>query len=247
LQNFIHPTAKIGTGTSLGANCYIDANVTIGPDCRIGHGVIVHPDSVIGAGVRIDDHTVVGKVPMRAAASAVTKDEALPGCTISDRCILGTFVVIYRGCTIEQNVLVADLASVRENVRIGEYTIVGRGVTVENKVSIGKRCKLETEAYITALSEIGDYCFIAPEVTFTNDNFLARTKDRFKYHKGVTMKKGARVGANVTVLPGITIEEDALVAAGSVVTRDVPARKIVLGSPARVWRDVPPEQLLENQ
>jgi len=247
LQNFIHPTAKIGTGTSFGTNCYIDANVTIGPDCRLGHGVIIHPDTIIGSGVRVDDHTVVGKLPMRAAASAVTKDEALSGCMISDRCILGTFVVIYRGCTIEQNVLVADLASVRENVRIGEYTIVGRGVTVENKVTIGKRCKLETEAYITALSAIGDYCFIAPEVTFTNDNFLARTKERFKYHKGVTMKKGARIGANATVLPGITIDEDALVAAGSVVTRDVPARKIVLGSPAKVWRDVPLEQLLENQ
>jgi acetyltransferase-like isoleucine patch superfamily enzyme len=246
LQNFIHPTAKIAPGASLGANCYLDANVTIGPDCRLGHGVIIHPDTVVGAGVRIDDHTVIGKLPMRAAASAITKEEALPGCAIGDRCIVGTFVVIYRGCTIEQNVLVADLASVRENVRIGEYTIVGRGVTVENKVTIGKRCKLETEAYITALSEIGDYCFIAPEVTFTNDNFLGRTKDRFKYHKGVTMKKGARIGANVTVLPGINIEEDALVAAGSVVTRDVPARKIVLGNPARVWRDVPAEQLLEN-
>jgi acetyltransferase-like isoleucine patch superfamily enzyme len=61
------------------------------------------------------------------------------------------------------------------------------------------------------------------------------------------MKKGARIGANVTVLPGITINEDALIAAGSVVTRDVPARKIVLGSPARVWRDVPSAELLENQ
>jgi len=247
LQNFIHPTAKIGAKVNFGSNCYIDANVAIGADCQIGHGVIIHPDTTIGAGVRIDDHTVIGKRPMKAAASAITKNEALPGCTISDRCIIGTLVVIYRGCTIEQNILVADLASVRENVRIGEYTIVGRGVTVENKVTIGKRCKLETEAYITALSEIGDYCFIAPEVTFTNDNFLGRTKDRFKYHKGVTMKTGARIGANVTVLPGITLGEDALVAAGSVVTRDVPARKIVLGNPARVWRDVPPEQLLENQ
>ena len=61
------------------------------------------------------------------------------------------------------------------------------------------------------------------------------------------MKRGARIGANVTVLPGLTLGEDALVAAGSVVTRDVPARKVVLGSPARVWRDVPKEQLLENQ
>ena len=247
MQNFIHPTAKVGDGASLGSNCYVDANVTIGANCRIGHGVIIHPDTVIGEGVRIDDHTVIGKLPMRAAASALTKDEPLPGGVIGDKCILGTFVVVYRGCVIEQNVLVADLASVRENVRIGEFTIVGRGVAIENKVTIGKRCKLETESYITALSEIGDYCFIAPEVTFTNDNFLARTKERFKYHKGVTMKKGARIGANVTVLPGLTLEEDCLVAAGSVVTRDVPARKIVLGSPARVWRDVPPEQLLENQ
>ena len=247
MQNFIHPTAKIGANVSFGVNCYIDANVTIGENCQIGHGVIIHPDTVIGAGVRIDDHTVIGKRPMKAAASAITKDETLSGCVIGDRCIIGTLVVIYRGCTIEQNVLVADLASVRENVRVGEYTIVGRGVTIENKVTVGKRCKLETEAYITALSEIGDYCFIAPEVTFTNDNFLGRTKDRFKYHKGVTMKNGARIGANVTVLPGITLEEDALVAAGSVVTRNVPARKIVLGNPARVWRDVPTEQLLENQ
>ena len=130
--------------------------------------------------------------------------------------------------------MVADLASIRENVEIGEYTIVGRGVTVENKVKIGKRCKLETESYITALSEIEDGCFIAPEVTFTNDNFLGRTKERFKFHKGVTVKRGGRIGANVTVLPGITIGADALVAAGSVVTRDVPARKLVMGSPAKV-------------
>lgn len=61
------------------------------------------------------------------------------------------------------------------------------------------------------------------------------------------MKRGSRIGANVTVLPGLTLGEDALVAAGSVVTRDVPARKIVLGSPAKIWRDVPVDQLLENQ
>jgi len=247
MQNFIHPTSQVGNKTTIGSNCYIDANVTIGTSCRIGHGVIIHPDSIIGNGVRIDDHTVIGKLPMRAAASALTTDEPLPDCIIGENCIIGTSTVIYRGCVIEQKVLVADLASVRENVSIGEFTIVGRGVTIENKVTIGKRCKLETECYITALSEIGDYCFIAPEVTFTNDNFMARTKERFKYHKGVTMKTGARIGANVTVLPGITLEEDCLVAAGSVVTRDVPARKIVLGSPARVWRDVPKEQLLENQ
>ncbi len=247
MGTFIHPTAKIGAGSQHGHNSVISENVRIGENCRIGNGVIIHPDTIIGNNIRIDDHAVVGKLPMKAALSAITQEQALPPCLVEDGVILGTFVVVYRGCTLGKNVMVADLASVRENAEIGEFTIVGRGVTVENKVRVGKRCKLETEAYITALSEIGDGCFIAPEVTFTNDNFLGRTKDRFKYHKGVTMRRGARIGANVTVLPGITIHEDALVAAGSVVTKDVPARKIVMGTPARVLRDVPADQLLENQ
>lgn len=243
----IHPTAIIGAGTQHGCNSVIFENVRIGENCRIGCGVVIHPDTVIGNNVRIDDHTVIGKLPMKAANSAITKDQVLPPCIIEDDCLIGAMVVIYRGATIRTKVMIADLASVREDAEVGAYTIVGRGVTVENKVRIGSRCKLETEAYITALSEIEDGCFIAPEVTFTNDNFLGRTKERFKFHKGVTMRRGARIGANVTVLPGITIGEDALVAAGSVVTRDVPAQKIVLGSPAKVWRDVPREQLLDNQ
>jgi UDP-2-acetamido-3-amino-2,3-dideoxy-glucuronate N-acetyltransferase len=247
METYIHSTAKIGGGSQLGYNSVISENVQIGENCRIGSGVIIHPDTVIGSNVRIDDHAVIGKLPMKAALSSITQEQQLPPCLISDGVIVGTSVVLYRGCKLNKSVMVADLASVRENAEIGELTIVGRGVTVENKVRVGSRCKLETEAYITALSEIGDGCFIAPEVTFTNDNFLGRTKDRLKYHKGVTMKRGARIGANVTVLPGITIYEDALVAAGSVVTKDVPARKIVMGTPARVIRDVPAEQLLDNQ
>ena len=177
----------------------------------------------------------------------VTKEKSLPPAVIRDACLIGASAVIYRGSHIEAQVLVGDFAFVREEVKVGEQTIIGKGVVVENRTTIGKRCKVETNAYVTALSEVGDDCFISPEVTFTNDNFLARTKERFKYHKGVTLLKGARVGANATVLPGKVIGEDGLVAAGSVVTSDVPPRKIVLGAPARVVRDVPDVQLLENQ
>lgn len=247
MQTYIHPTATVGVGSQLGHNSVVFENAIIGKNCRIGSFVVIHPDTVIGDNVRIDDHSVVGKLPMKAALSAITQEQELPPCMVGDGVILGTSVVVYRGCTLNKGVMVADLASVRENAEIGELTIVGRGVTVENKVKIGRKCKLESEAYITALSEIADGCFIAPEVTFTNDNFLGRTKERFKYHKGVTMKRGARIGANVTVLPGITIHEDALVAAGSIVTKDAPAKKIVMGAPARVVRDVPAEQLLDNQ
>lgn len=247
MANNIHPSCQIGSGTQYGHNTVILENVRIGRNCQIGHGVVIHPESIIGDNVRIDDNTVIGKLPMKAALSAITKEQQLPPCDIGNDCLIGALTVIYRGCKLGTKVMVADLASIRENAEIGEYTIVGRGVTVENNVRIGKRCKLETESYITALSEIGDGCFIAPEVTFTNDNFLGRTKERFKYHKGVTLKRGARIGANVTVLPGLTVGADALVAAGSVVTKDVPEQKIVLGAPAKVWRDVPAEQLLDNQ
>jgi UDP-2-acetamido-3-amino-2,3-dideoxy-glucuronate N-acetyltransferase len=247
MSNMIHATAKIGAGTQIGYYTVISEQVEIGDNCRIGHHVVLHPGVKIGQNVRIDDHAVIGKLQMRAANSAVTKEGTFTPTSIGDHCMIGTSVILYVGCMIAHNVLVADFASIREQVEIGEYTIVGRGATIEQRVKIGKRCKLETEVYITAISEIGDYCFIAPEVTFSNDNFMGRSQERFKHFKGATLKNGARIGANATILPGITIEEDGQVAAGSVVTKDVPARKIVLGVPAKVFRNVPEAQLLENQ
>ncbi len=247
MDRYIHPEAKIGKNCEIGPFTVIYENAVIGDESKIGSHVVIYPGTNIGSGVRIDDHAVIGKMPMKAKMSAITKDKKLDPAIIEDLAIIGTSAIIYAGSKIGKNVLVADFASVREDCIIGEGTIIGRGVTIENKVTIGKYCKIETEAYITALSEIGDYCFVSPEVTFTNDNFMGRTKERFKYHKGITMKKGARVGANATILPGIIIDEDGVVAAGSVVTRNVPAKVIVMGSPAKYFKDVPKEQLLENQ
>lgn len=243
----IDSSAVLGKGTIIGKFCVIEKEVRIGKDCRIGNHVTIHAGSQIGDSVRIDDNAVVGKEPMRAANSAVTKEQELPPAKISDNCILGTNTVIYRGCTIGEKVLVADLATIRENVEIGDFTIVGRGAAVENFCKIGQRCKLETNVYITAYSELEDYVFVAPCVATSNDNFVGRTKERFKHFKGVTIKRGGRIGVNATILPGKTIGGDTLVAAGALVTKDTPPRKIVFGSPAKILKDVPKEQLLENQ
>jgi len=247
MTSVVHPSAKIGEGTVLGEFCVIEANVTIGKGCKLGHHVVVREGTVVGDTVRIDDHASLGKSPMKAANSATTKEQELPPLTVGELCIVGTGVVLYRGAAIDAKVLMADLATIRENVTIGRGTIVGRGVTVENFCSVGRYCKLESECYVTAYSTIEDRVFIAPGVVTSNDNFVGRTQERFKHFKGVTVKRGGRVGAGTVTLPGVTIGEDALVAAGSTVTKDVAPRMIVMGKPARPLRPVPVEQLLENQ
>jgi UDP-2-acetamido-3-amino-2,3-dideoxy-glucuronate N-acetyltransferase len=227
-----------------GSSVYVGSDVSIGPGSVIGHNVVLHDGTFIGRDVRIDDGSVIGKLPMRSAASATTSNVMLHPAVIGDGCLIGTHTIIYRGAEIGDGVLIADLASVREQTVIGEFCIIGRGVAVENQVRIGKLCKVETGAYITAMSTIGERCFIAPEVTFTNDNFVGRTEERKKHFRGVTMERGARICANATILPGVVIGADALVGAGSVVTHDVRPGVVCFGSPAREIRPVAPEQLL---
>lgn len=222
-------------------------NVNIGYNCQFGYNIVIKEGTIIGNNVRIDDNAVIGKLPMRASMSIFKEDLNFTPTVIGDDCIIGTNTVIYAGSKIANNVMVADLATIRENTTIGEDTIIGRGVTIENLVSIGKRCKLESNCYITAYSYLGDYVFIAPGVVTSNDNYLGRTEERLKHFCGVTVKRGGRIGAGAVILPGKVIGEDALVAAGSVVTKDVPARMVVMGMPTRVIRAVPEEQLLENQ
>ncbi len=243
----VSSSARLGEGTRYGDFCKFGDGVSIGRACEIGSNVIIHDGTVIGDNVRIDDGTIIGKRPMKAANSATTKEQELPAAKIGPNCIIGTHVVIYRGCEIGQKVLIADLSTVRENVTVGDFTIVGRGVAIENFCKIGRYVKLETNVYITAYSELEDRVFVAPGVATSNDNYIGRTEERFKHFKGVTIRKGARIGVQATILPGIEIGQDTLVAAGALVTRNTPPRKIVAGVPAKEFRDVPKEQLLENQ
>lgn len=247
MLNQIHPSATIGRGTTIGAFSVVAEGTRIGEGCTVGSGVVLHSGSIVGDRVRIDDHSVIGKQPLRAQRSAMTRVEPLAPAEVGDDSLIGTAAVIYAGARIGCRVLIADLATVREHVVIGDETVIGRNVAVENRTTVGARCKIETNAYITALSSIADDCFIAPEATFTNDDYMGRSEERFRHHRGPTLDRGARIGANATLLPGRRVGRDGLVAAAAVVTRDVPERTIVMGVPAVPHGPVPDEELLENQ
>lgn len=246
MNKYISASAKIGNNTQLGINVVIMDDVVIGDDCIIGHNVVIHKETHIGNNVRIDDNSVIGKTPLRSPRSIFTEDTDYQPAVIGDGCLLGAHVTVYCQSEIGKKNLVADLATVREDVIIGDYNIIGRNVTIENFSKIGNRNKLETNVYITAYSRIGDYCFVAPCVATSNDNYMGRDPQRYKHFMGVNIKTGGRIGVNATILPGITISSNGTVAAGSIVTKDVAEKVIVMGQPAKEIRQVPSEQLYEN-
>jgi len=234
-------------GINHGVNMVIGEDVQFGENVVIGNNVVIYYGTVIGNNVTIQDNVVIGKQPTRAKASILPEAKQLSPALIGNGVIIGTSAIIYANSQIADEVFVADLVTIRERVSIGEGTIVGRGVAIENDCIIGKLCKLETNCYITAHSELGDYVFIAPCVVTTNDNYMGRGKERFRKFKGVTVKNGGRIGANATILPGKIIFEDGTVAAGSLVSKNVEQESLVVGAPAKELRRVPKEQLLRNQ
>ena len=115
---------------------------------------------------------------------------------------------------------------------IGDNCTVGKFVEISDKVKIGNNCKIEAFSFIPPGVTIEDNVFVGPHVCFTNDKKPKATGDWERVE--TLVKKGASIGANATIVCGVTIGEGALVGAGAVVTKDVPAGKTVVGNPAKV-------------
>jgi len=243
----IDPGAVIGEGCEFGRNVVVEAGARLGPRCVVGHNAVIHAGTFLGEGVVVGDNAVVGRQPRPSPTSTVRIGEPLPGLVVGDGSTIGAGAIVYAGTTVGRQTMIADQAFVRERCAIGDCVIVGHGVTVENETTIGDYTKIQTGAYITAYMTVEDHVFIAPGAYTTNDNFMGRTPERFKFRKGATIRCGARVGANTTLLPGIEIGREAFVAAGAVVTRDVPPATLVMGVPARVVRAVPEREWAEHQ
>jgi acetyltransferase-like isoleucine patch superfamily enzyme len=204
---------------------------------------VVYPGTVLGEGVQVLEGAVVGKQPTLSPRSTVKREELGPT-VLGDGTIVSTGAIVFAGTSIGARVILGDQSCVRERVTIGDDVVVGRGSLVENDTTIGALTKIQADAYITAYSTLEENVFIAPCVVTTNDNFMGRTERRHELVKGPTIRRGARVGGGAVLCPGVEIGEEAFVGAGAVVTKDVPARKMVVGNPARVLRDVPDDELL---
>ncbi|HET8608019.1 MAG TPA: acyltransferase [Gaiellaceae bacterium] len=206
----------------------------------------VYEGTVLGEGVRVLENAVVGKQPTLGARSTA-KREPLPPARIGDGTVVSTGAIVFAGTTVGASCILGDQSCVRERVEIGDDVVVGRGSLVENDTTIGRGTRIQAEAYVTAYSTLEEDVFVAPCVVTTNDNFMGRTERRKALMRGPTIRRGARVGGGAILCPAVEVGEEAFVGAGAVVTKDVPPRTVVVGNPARVLREVPEDELLENQ
>ena len=176
------------------------------------------------------------------------QDGVVLGLQYRDRCektVVGNRAIIRQGTIIYADVVIGDDFAtghnvlIREHTRIGNKVLVGTGTVIDGHVTIGNFVKLETNVYIPTHTYIGNYVFIGPNAVLTNDRYPLRRRDEYK-PEGPILEDHVTIGANATLLPGVRIGEGAMVAAGAVVTRDVPPWHLAIGVPARI-RPLPPE------
>jgi len=219
----------------------LSPSATVGRDVRFGAHVVVHDGVVLGDGCIVQDHAVLGKPPARGPHDPAGLAPLVLGAGV--RVCAGA--IVFAGTTIGDGSIVGDQAYVRERVALGAETLVGRGSAVDNDVRLGDRVTIQTGVYVTGYSVVEDDAFVGPGATTTNDDVMARHPPDEPL-QGVVLRRACRVGGGVVLVPGVEVGEEAFVAAGAVVTRDVPARAKVRGVPARAYGEVGDEELIER-
>ena len=194
----------------------------------IAPSAVIHPGVALPDEACIEDFVIVGK-PARPGVRKET--------VIGEGCYLRSHTVIYSGNRIGDGFQTGHGVLLRDDNVIGDGCSVGSGSVIEFAVRLGNRVRVHSQAFIPEHTVIEDDAWIGPNVVITNARFPMSTKSKATL-QGVTIKRGAKIGANATILPGLVIGEDALIGAGTVVTKDVADRTVVTGNPGVVRKSV---------
>jgi acetyltransferase-like isoleucine patch superfamily enzyme len=230
-ESAIVETNEIGTGVTIGEFAVIREGA------RLGDGVIIHPhvviedDVIIGPQTEVFAGALLGKEPKGAGAVA-RQPQFERRLSIGGGSSVGPHSVLFFDVEIGEDTMLGDGASIREGGRVGHSCLVSRYVTINYETTIGDRTKVMDLTHLTGKSRIGSDVFISVMVGMTNDNNIGATGYVEEQILGPVIEDGAMIGAGATLLPAVRIGAGAIVAAGSVVTKDVPPRTMVAGVPA---------------
>jgi UDP-2-acetamido-3-amino-2,3-dideoxy-glucuronate N-acetyltransferase len=223
---------------------FVAPGVEIPDDAVLGANVVIHPGVVVGAGCVLQDGAVIGKRP--AVGRHTTTPELQPGAetVLEPGAQVGCHGVVVAGAWLGPDAVVGDHSLIREDARLETAAMVGHGGVIGRGCRIGARSKLMAGAVLGHDMVFEEDVFCGPGLRITDDHTMGR-------HHGVelpfvTLRRACRIGANTTLMTGLEVGEEAMVGAGSVVTKDVAARTVVFGVPARYFRDVTDAELRER-
>jgi len=205
---------------------------------KIAHSSCIFGPSIIEKNSIIDPSVIIG-YPIRSKTKLIslnetTKpletlyDESSSGSKVGKRNHIRAFSTIYEDTQLADDVETGTHVIVREKCQIGSGSIIGSATIIDGDVIIGKNARIQSHNFIPPRIRIGDNVFLGPSVRFANDSYPVSSK-----LIETNVKDHAVIGIASIILPGIIIGERAVVAAGSVVTKDVPSDTVVLGSPAK--------------
>ncbi len=175
--------------------------------------------------------------------SLKVEDYNYEGLNLGDNAIIRPNSIIYCNVIIGDNLRTGHNILIRETTTIGNNALIGTNTIIDGKTSIGCNVSIQSNVYIPINTIIEDNVFLGPCSVLANDKYPIRIKTELK---GPIIRKGASIGANSTILPGIEIGEGAMIAAGSIVTKDVPPWKLAIGCPARII-DLPDSLKIYNR
>ncbi len=179
----------------------------------------------IGGGAQIDEDVILGYPSGRLKQKGEVN--------IGGAATIRSGSIIYQCVEIGERFETGHHVVIREENQIGDHVSIWTNTVIDYGCRIGNHVKIHTNCYVAQFTVIEDGVFIAPGTTFANDKYPVSS-----HLEGPVVKRGARIGVNVTLLPGVTVGEEALVGAGSVVTKDVPPHSVVMGNPARVRESI---------
>ena len=240
----VAPSATIGADVEIAPGAVIGAGAQLGDGVSIGANTVVHPGVRLGAGCVVEDLVVLGKRPrLRRGSSAAAME--LGDLELEPEVTVCSGAVVYAGASVGAGSIIGDQAQVREGSRIGRRSVVGRASCVDFNATVGDRVSIQTGVYVTSWAVVEDDVFLGPGVLMTNDDTMGR-HPKGEPLSAPVVRRAARVGGATVLVPGVEVGEEAFIGAGAVVTRDVAARQVVLGIPARAVRMVDEAALIER-
>ena len=193
-------------------------------------------DAILGEGVMIG-YPTADILRQAASTGENIEDMDYQGAVIGDNAVIRSNSVIYTGIRTGNNLRTGHNVLIREDTRIGDNVLIGTNTIIDGRTSIGSNVSIQGNVYVP-LNVIIEYnVFIGPCAVLANDKYPVRKKSELN---GPVLRRGASVGANATLLPGVELGEGAMVAAGALVTKDVPPWKLAIGFPA-VVKELPEE------